>query len=61
MSIERINPKGMYKPNRGIYSQVTIAKGSRIVAIAGTVPWDENLELISKDDMAAQVATILGN
>lgn len=61
MSIERINPEGMYKPNRGIYSQVTIASGSKIVMVAGTVPWDENLELVGKDDVAAQVGCILRN
>ena len=61
MAVQRINPTNMYQPNRGIYSQVTVAKGSLIVQVAGTVPWDADGKLVGKDDMAAQVKTILEN
>lgn len=61
MPIERINPDGIYTPNRDIYSQVVVASGSKIIMVAGTVPWDKNSELVGKEDMAAQVGCILKN
>ncbi|MDA0240142.1 MAG: Rid family hydrolase [Proteobacteria bacterium] len=61
MTIRRIDPDGMYKPNRGIYSQVTVATGNKIVHVAGTVAWDENNTMVGKDDMSAQVQQILKN
>ena len=61
MTIERINPAGMYEPNRGIYSQVTVGRGSKIVMVAGTVPWDEDQKTVGADDMSAQVQMILKN
>ena len=42
MPIERINPEGMYKPNKNIYSQVVTSRGPKTVHIAGTVPFDED-------------------
>lgn len=61
MAIERINPEGMYQPNRGIYSQVTVGQGSKIIMVAGTVPWDEEQNTVGADDMSAQVEMILKN
>ncbi len=58
---KRINPAGLYEPNRGIYTQVITAGGGTQIHIAGLVPWDKNKTLVGKDDMASQVKQILDN
>lgn len=60
MSIERFNPDSVYKPNKGIYTQVIKATGTQ-VHVAGLVPWTPDNELVGKDDVAAQVGQILTN
>ena len=60
MSIERLNPDTVYKPNKGIYTQVIKASGTQ-VHVAGLVPWTVDNELVGKDDVAAQVGQILTN
>ncbi len=60
MSIERLNPDTVYKPNKGIYTQVIKASGTQ-VHVAGLVPWTVGNELVGKDDVAAQVGQILTN
>ena len=61
MSLERINPKGMYSPNKNIYSQVVKSTGTTMVHVAGTVPFDEDANVVGVDDMKAQVLKILDN
>ena len=61
MTIERINPKDVYEPNRNIYTQVIKATGAVQVHVAGTMPWDIEKNLIGAGDMAAQVAGTLDN
>ncbi len=61
MTLERINPEDVYKPNKNIYSQVVIATGSRQVHIAGTVPFDLNQNIVGVGDMRVQVDKILEN
>jgi len=53
-NIERITPEGVYKPFRNIYTQVVKASGGTMVYVAGTVPNDEQGNVVGKDDMAAQ-------
>lgn len=60
MSIERFNPDSVYKPNKGIYTQVIKATGTQ-VHVAGLVPWTTDNELVGKDDVGAQVGQILTN
>lgn len=60
MSIERLNPDTVYKPNKGIYTQVIKASGTQ-VHVAGLAPWTVGNELVGKDDVAAQVGQILTN
>lgn len=60
MSIERLNPDTVYKPNKGIYTQVIKASGTQ-VHVAGLVPWTVGNELVGRDDVAAQVGQILTN
>ena len=61
MPLERINPEGMYKPNKNIYSQVVTSTGATTVHIAGTVPFDEDANVVGIDDMKMQVLKILDN
>ena len=61
MALERINPDGMYKPNKGIYSQVVTSTGTTTVHVAGTVSFDEGANVVGVDDMKAQVLQILDN
>ena len=61
MVLERINPNGMYKPNKNIYSQVVKSAGATTVHVAGTVPFDEDANVVGIDDMKIQVLKILDN
>ena len=61
MVLERINPNGMYKPNKNIYSQVVKSAGATTVHVAGTVPFDEDANVVGIDDMKVQVLKILDN
>ncbi len=61
MTIERINPDGMYQPNRNIYTQVVKATGTRHIHVAGTVPFDKDKNVVGKGDMKTQVLKVLDN
>ena len=61
MALNRINPDGMYTPNKGIYSQVVTSTGTTTVHIAGTVPFDEDANVVGVGDMRAQTCQILDN
>ena len=61
MALERLNPEGMYKPNKNIYSQVVKSTGTMMVHVAGTVPFDEDANVVGIDDMKVQVLKILDN
>ena len=61
MVLERINPDGMYKPNKNLYSQVVKSAGATTVHVAGTVPFDEDANVVGIDDMKIQVLKILDN
>ena len=61
MSLNRMNPDGMYTPNKGIYSQVVTSTGTTTVHIAGTVPFDEDANVVGVGDMKAQTCQILDN
>ena len=61
MALNRMNPDGMYTPNKGIYSQVVTSTGTISVHIAGTVPFDEDANVVGVGDMKAQTCQILDN
>ena len=61
MPIERINPDGMYKPNKNLYTQVVTSTGSKTIPIAGTVPFDKDGNVYGIDDVRLQVMKILEN
>ena len=61
MALNRMNPDGMYTPNKGIYSQVVTSTGTTTVQIAGSVPFDEDANVVGVGDMKAQTCQILDN
>ena len=61
MVLNRMNPDGMYTPNKSIYSQVVTSTGTTTVHIAGTVPFDEDANVVGVGDMKAQTCQILDN
>ena len=61
MALNRMNPDGMSTPNKGIYSQVVTSTGTTTVHIAGTVPFDEDANVVGVGDMRAQTCQILDN
>ena len=61
MALNRMNPDGMYTPNKGIYSQVVTSTGTTTVHIAGTVPFDKDANVVGVGDMKTQTCQILDN
>jgi len=48
-----LNPSGL--PRTDVYSQVSIASGSKLIFLAGQVAWDGDGVTIGEGDLAAQV------
>ena len=61
MALNRMNPEGMYTPNKGIYSQVVTSTGVTTVHVAGTVSFDKDANVVGVGDMKAQTCQILDN
>ncbi len=64
MAIDRRWPEGIYVrelPSVGgkIYSQVVASSGGRRIDVAGTLPFDENQELVGEGDIGLQTRTVL--
>ncbi|WP_405580505.1 RidA family protein [Streptomyces sp. NBC_01092] len=53
MAITLMNPIGLVEV--GAYQQVAIARGSKLVFVAGQVSWDADGVNVGVDDLAAQV------
>ncbi|WP_030561909.1 RidA family protein [Streptomyces aureocirculatus] len=53
MAITLVNPEGL--PRIDAYRQVAIARGSRLVFVAGQVAWDADGVTVGEGDLAAQV------
>lgn len=53
MAITLLDPEGL--PKVGVYRQVAIASGSKLVFIAGQVAWDADGTTVGEGDLAAQV------
>lgn len=53
MAIELVNPEGM--PEVGLYAQVAVASGSKMIFIAGQVAWGGDGVTVGVGDLAAQV------
>jgi enamine deaminase RidA (YjgF/YER057c/UK114 family) len=52
MSIELINPEGLYEPPT--YTHLAVARGSRIVYVSGQVGFDSNGKLVGDGDVVTQ-------
>lgn len=52
MTLQRIDPEGLHRPET--YSQVVVGRGSRIVFIAGQVSVDGDGQLVAPGDLAGQ-------
>jgi enamine deaminase RidA (YjgF/YER057c/UK114 family) len=59
MTLECINPKDLPIPHT--YSQVVIAKGSKLVFVSGQEPEDLNGKLAGAGDLATQARQVFGN
>src|SRR5260370_26478655 len=59
MGLERVNPAGLFKP--AAYTQVVVARGRRMVFIAGQVSIDAEGKLVSAGDFAGQVRQVFAN
>lgn len=53
MAITLTNPAGL--PETGVYGQVSVATGSKLVFVAGQVAWDGDGVTVGEGDLAAQV------
>jgi len=53
------NPASIHKPNG--YSHVAEVTSGKIIYIAGQVAFDQNGQLVGKDDFAAQVRQVFSN
>ena len=64
MAIDRRWPEGIYVrelPSVGgrIYTQVAASAGRRRIDVAGTLPFDENQQLVGEGDVRVQTKTVL--
>ncbi|GAA3788566.1 RidA family protein [Sphaerisporangium flaviroseum] len=53
MAVTLVDPSGL--PQVGVYRQVSVATGSKLIHVAGQVAWDTDGNTVGKNDLAAQV------
>lgn len=58
---ERLNPFGMYQPNRGGYSQIVVSDSPRQWHLAGMVARDAEGNVVGEGDMRAQAESVMDN
>lgn len=61
MTIEHIQPEGLFPSARMGFTQVVTSPPGQLVFISGQVAWDANLQLVGGDDVAAQAEKALEN
>jgi enamine deaminase RidA (YjgF/YER057c/UK114 family) len=59
MGLERLSPDGLSKP--AAYTQVIVARGGRMVFVAGQVSIDADGKLVAPGDFAGQVKQVFAN
>ena len=59
MTLERINPEDLSRPQT--YTRVIVARGSRLVFVAGQVAEDAQGNLVGPGDLAAQARRAFAN
>ena len=59
MALERINPEDLPRPET--YTQVVIAKGTRLVFVSGQEPEDVHGRLVGRGDLSMQARQVFAN
>jgi enamine deaminase RidA (YjgF/YER057c/UK114 family) len=59
MTLERIDPEGLARPET--YTHVVVAEGSRLVFVAGQVAEDEDGHVVGHDDFPTQARQAFSN
>ena len=59
MTLERINPEDLPRPDT--YTQVVIARGTRLVFVSGQEPEDVSGRLVGQGDLSTQARQVFGN
>ena len=59
MTLERLTPAGLSKP--AAYTQVVVARGGRMVFVAGQVSIDAEGKLVAPGDFSGQVRQVFAN
>lgn len=61
MKKECINPKTLFDSRQHGFSQVVVSNPGKMVFISGQVAWDENLNIVGKNDLAKQTEKSIEN
>jgi len=61
MSVDRINPEGLYNALNFGFSHATISREGGLLHLSGQVAWDKDNNLVGGDDLAAQTRQALAN
>lgn len=61
MNKKCINPKELFNSTQYGFSQIVISNPGRIVFISGQVAWDENLNIVGKNDLKIQAQKAIDN
>jgi enamine deaminase RidA (YjgF/YER057c/UK114 family) len=59
MPLQRLTPKGLFKP--AAYTQVVVATGRRMVFVSGQVSMDAQGKLVAPGDLAGQARQVYAN
>jgi enamine deaminase RidA (YjgF/YER057c/UK114 family) len=59
MTLECINPKDL--PNPQTYTQVVVAKGTKLIFVSGQEPEDIHGKLVGRGDLAVQARQVFDN
>ncbi len=61
MEKKHINPSTLFDSRPYGFSQIVVSSPGKHVFISGQVAWDENQNIIGKDDLAVQTQTSIDN
>ena len=61
MKKQSLNPNTLFDSTPFGFSQIVIAKPGKMVFISGQVAWDENRNIVGRNDLAMQVQKTLEN
>lgn len=61
MSLEHIQPKGLFKSEPLGFTQVVTSPPGKLVFVSGQVGWDENMKIVGPGDLGAQALQAVRN